>query len=73
MHKSRVAQAAICECKFERLIHLPYSPDLAPSDYYLSRNLKFHLRGIRFRDDDELKATTEAWFGDQKDDQKGIA
>ena len=62
VHKSRVAQAAICECKFEHLNHLPYSPDLAPSDYYLFRNLKSHLRGTRFRDDDELKAATEAWF-----------
>ena len=35
VHKSRVAQAAIRECKFEQLNHPPYSPDLAPSDYYL--------------------------------------
>ena len=35
VHKSRVAQAAKRECKFEQLNHLPYSPDLAPSDYYL--------------------------------------
>ena len=33
VHKSKVAQAAICECKFEQLNHPPYSPDLAPSDY----------------------------------------
>ena len=32
VHKSRVAQAAICECK---LNHTPYSQDLVPSDYYL--------------------------------------
>ena len=62
MHKSRVAQAAIRECKFAQLNHPPYSPDLAPSDYYLFRNLKSHLRGTRFRDDDELKTATEAWF-----------
>ena len=68
MHKSRVAQAAIRECKFEQLNHQPYSPDLAPSDYYLFRNLKSHLCGTRFRDDDELKAVTEAWFVDQIDD-----
>ena len=68
MHKSRVAQAAIRECKFEQLNHPPYSPDLAPSDYYMFRNLKSHLRGTRFRDDDELKAATEAWFEDQIDD-----
>ena len=61
---SRVAQAAIHECKSEQLNHLPYSPDLAPSDCYLFQNLKSHLRGTRFRDDDELKA----WFEDQIDD-----
>ena len=67
VHKSRVAQAAIRECKFEQLNHPPYSPDLAPSDYYLFGNLKSHLRGTRFQDDDELKAATEAWLEDQID------
>ena len=37
VHKPRVAQAAICECKFKLLNHPPYSPDLALSDYYLFR------------------------------------
>ena len=59
VHKSRIEQAAIRECKFEQLNHPPYSPDLAPSDYFLFRNLKSHLRGIRFSDDDGLKAATE--------------
>ena len=62
VHKSRVAQAAIRECKLGQLNHPPYSPDLAPSDYYLFRTLKSHLRGTRFQDNDELKAATEAWF-----------
>ena len=30
VHKSRVAQVAIHECKFKQLNHPPYSPDLAP-------------------------------------------
>ena len=68
VHKSRVAQAAIHECNFKHLNHRLYSPDLAPSDYYLFRKLKSHLRGTRFRDVDELKAATEAWFEDQIDD-----
>ena len=67
VHKSRVAQAAIPECKFEQLNHSPYSSDLARRDYYLFRNLKSHLGGMRFWDDDELKAATEAWFEDQID------
>ena len=46
VRKSRVAQVTIHECKFKQLYHPPYSPDLAPSDYYLFRNLKTHLRGF---------------------------
>ena len=65
--KSRVAQAAIRECRFEQLNHPPYSPDLTPSEYCLFRNLKSHLRGTRFRDDEALKAATEAWLEEQID------
>ena len=45
----------------------PYSPDLVPNDYFLSQNLKSHLRQMRFGDDGELKVATEACFGDQTD------
>ena len=34
-HKSLVAMPAIRDCGFELVDHPPYSPDLAPSDYYL--------------------------------------
>ena len=57
VHKSRVAQTAIRECKFEQLNHPPYIPDLAPSDYYLVP-LAYN----------KISAATEAWFGDQTDD-----
>ena len=53
VHRSRATQAVIRECKFEQLNH-PH--------YYLFRNLKSHLRRTRFRDNDELKAATQAWF-----------
>jgi hypothetical protein len=36
------------ECKFKILDHPPYSPDLAPSDFYLFPKLKKELRGKRF-------------------------
>ena len=32
---AQVVVYAICECEFELVDHCPYSPDLAPSDYYL--------------------------------------
>ena len=44
VHKSRVAQAANRECKFEQLNHPPYSPDLVPSDYFLFRNFEISGR-----------------------------
>jgi len=34
----------------------------APSDYFLIRNLKYHLRGTSFIDDESLKIAVEAWF-----------
>ena len=39
-HKSLVAMFAVHDCGFELIDHLPYSPDLAPSDYFLFPNLK---------------------------------
>ena len=57
-HKSRVAQATKCVCKFNKLNYPPYSPDLALSNYCLCRNLTFHLLGTRFQEDNGLKAAT---------------
>ena len=51
---SRVAQAVVKDIGFEQLSHPPHSPDVTPSDFYLFRHLKPHLRGTRFFDDDEL-------------------
>jgi histone-lysine N-methyltransferase SETMAR len=40
VHRSQLGQAAVLECGFEEMLHPPYSPDLAPSDYHLFPNLK---------------------------------
>ena len=40
---------------FLQLNHPAYSPDMAPSNCYLFRNLKSHLHGTRFADDELLK------------------
>ena len=39
-HKSEVAVAAVLDCGFELVDHPPYSPELAPSDYFLFPNMK---------------------------------
>ncbi len=42
--------------------HPPYSPDLAPSDYYLFPDLKCHLDGLRFATTDELQNAIASFF-----------
>ena len=39
-HKSLVAMSAVHDCGFELIDHPPYSPNLAPLDYFLFPNLK---------------------------------
>ena len=53
-HTSHVAQAASRESGIELLPHPPYSPDLAPSDYWLFPNLKKTLKGRRFKDTSDV-------------------
>jgi len=47
------------QCGFLQPNHPTYNADLAPSDYYLFRDVKSRLRGTRFADDTSLKAFVE--------------
>jgi histone-lysine N-methyltransferase SETMAR len=49
VHNSNVAMEAMHKCGFQMLNHPPYSPDLAPCDYYLFPNMKKDLRGRNLR------------------------
>lgn len=66
VHKSRIAKAAVKDLGFIELNHPPYSPDLAPSDFYLFRHLKKKLRGRRFSDDNEVKCAVSSFFADSE-------
>ena len=44
-HKSVTAMSTVHDCGFELIDYLPYSPDLASSDYFLLPNMKKHLAG----------------------------
>ena len=44
-HKSVLAMAAVHVCGFELGDHLPYSPDLAPSHYFLFPKLEKKILG----------------------------
>jgi histone-lysine N-methyltransferase SETMAR len=54
-HTSLLTREATATMEWIVLLHPPYSPDLAPSDFHLFDPLKDALRGRRFADDDELK------------------
>ena len=45
----------IAELGWEILSHPPYSPDLAPSDYYLFLSLQNFLRGKKFKNEKGIK------------------
>jgi histone-lysine N-methyltransferase SETMAR len=49
---------------YELLEHAPYSPDLAPSDFYLFLKLKLFLAGQRFSSNQEATAAVEGYFAD---------
>ena len=46
-HISLVTQQKLRKLGWEVLMHLQYSPDLAPSDYHLFRSLKNSLNGVK--------------------------
>ena len=64
-HSSRVAVASVKQCGFELLSHPSYSPDLAPSDFYLFPKLKENIRGQVFDSDDDIMSVVDTWLHDQ--------
>ena len=46
-------------------IHLPYSPELAPSNYHIFGPLKEALRGRRLASDEEVKEAVHNWLREQ--------
>ncbi|GBP24177.1 Histone-lysine N-methyltransferase SETMAR [Eumeta japonica] len=63
VHMARVSRQALKDTGFSEIDHPPYSPDLAPSDYFLFSNLKKELRGRRFVDDKQMKMASRRWAG----------
>jgi hypothetical protein len=45
---------------FNLLEHSPYSPDLAPDDFYLFPKIKEILKGRHSDDDDDIRSNTTA-------------
>ena len=64
-HTSGIAMQTIKDCGFELLDHPPYSPDLAPSDFYLFPKMKNELRGKHFSDNDDVIDAVNDFLGGQ--------
>ena len=62
---AKIAMDAVERNGYELIPHLAYSPDLAPSDYFLFPNLKKDIRGRHFRSNDEVVAVVEEWVRDK--------
>lgn len=65
LHTSTVAMAKIHELQFELIDHPPYSPDLAPSNFFLFPKFKVWLGGQRFSSYKEVITSIEIYFAEQ--------
>jgi transposase len=65
LHKAVITHQKLADLHFEVPKHPTYSPDLTPSDYYLSPYLKKHLKGRKFSDTEEATLATDGWFAAQ--------
>jgi len=63
-HKSVLAMGKLRDLHYEFLEFPPYSPDLAPSDFYLFPKLKLFLAGQPFSSNQEEIAAVEGYFAD---------
>ncbi|KAL4131595.1 hypothetical protein QTP88_008888 [Uroleucon formosanum] len=59
-HSALSIREFLADKKIPVVPHPPYSPDLAPCDFFLFPKLKFALKGQRFQDVEEIKANTAA-------------
>jgi len=64
-HCSAQTQDATASLKFTVVPHPPYSPDLAPSDFWLFAKLKEMLKGQHFSSDAEVGAAVRKWISSQ--------
>ncbi|RUS77343.1 hypothetical protein EGW08_014897 [Elysia chlorotica] len=64
-HTSRQTQCALQQLELPTIPHPTYSPDLAPSDFFLFPLLKKHLKGNHYETDAEVEADVLSWCRSQ--------
>jgi len=73
-HTAKTTMETLWKLKWNLLTHPPYSPDLAPSDFYVFGRLKSDLQGMRFADNDTVIQNVREWIRRQPQTffEKGI-
>ena len=64
----KVAMDAVERNGYELIPHPAYSPDLAPSEFFLFPNLKKDIRGLHFWSDVEVVMAVEDWVNGKDPD-----
>lgn len=67
-HTSRVVKTYLDGQNWEVLAHPPYSPDIAPSDYYLFRSMQSALQDVRFTSYDSIRNWLVEWIASKDGD-----
>ena len=64
-HSARVKKEILREFRWGLLPHSPYSPDLAPFDFFLFPKREEHLKEVRFNSTNEAKHAAKTWLRNQ--------
>ena len=65
VHTCKIAMDAVERNGYKLIPHPTYSPDLAPSDYFLFPDLKKDICGHHFWSNEEVVAAVEEWVSDK--------
>jgi histone-lysine N-methyltransferase SETMAR len=61
-HVAKSTREKLQDLGWATLLHPPYSPDLAPSDYHLFRSLEHYIRHQNFNSIEEVKTALSDYF-----------
>ncbi|XP_037929961.1 histone-lysine N-methyltransferase SETMAR-like [Teleopsis dalmanni] len=67
-HTSLMTRQKLRDLGWEVLMHPPYSPDIAPSDFYLFRSLQNSLSGIKLSSEEDCEKHLHQYFKDKTPD-----
>ncbi|XP_054158710.1 histone-lysine N-methyltransferase SETMAR-like [Oppia nitens] len=73
-HTAKTTKNLLKQFGWKIVDHPPYSPDIAPSDYYLFRSMRHFLDGKKFKNREEVEMAVSDYFAKQPEEwfAKGI-